>query len=264
MLILLPPSEGKAEVGSGRRLDLDRLSLPGLNPVREEVLSALVALSAGPPETALTALGLGPGQHGEVRRNARLRQAATAPAGRIYTGVLYEALDLTSLPATAQRAAGRQVLVSSGLWGAVRLTDRIPPYRCPIGARLPGVGALPALWRRELGAALTEAAGRGPVLDLRSGAYAAAWTPRGELAERTLTVRVLHEREVDGVPVRSVVSHFNKATKGRLVRDLLLAGARPRTAGALVTTLRDLKYAVCEQESGPGRPRQVDVIVSEL
>ncbi len=45
MLILLPPSEGKAEAGSGRRLDLDRLSLPELNPRREEVLSALVALS---------------------------------------------------------------------------------------------------------------------------------------------------------------------------------------------------------------------------
>ncbi|GIJ09586.1 peroxide stress protein YaaA [Micromonospora andamanensis] len=264
MLILLPPSEGKAEVGSGRRLDLDRLSLPGLNPVREQVLSALVALGGEPPETALTALGLAPGQHGELRRNARLRQAATAPAARIYTGVLYEALGLASLPATAQRAAGRQVLVSSGLWGAVRLSDRIPPYRCPIGARLPGLGALPGLWRRDLGAALTEAAGRGPVLDLRSGAYAAVWTPRGELAERTLTVRVLHEREVDGVPVRSVVSHFNKATKGRLVRDLLLAGARPRTAGALVTALRDLKYTVCEQSTGAGRPRQVDVIVSEL
>ncbi|MDG4798724.1 peroxide stress protein YaaA [Micromonospora sp. WMMD1082] len=264
MLILLPPSEGKADAGSGRRLDLARLSLPELNPTREEVLAALVALGDGPPEAALAALGLGAGQHAELRRNARLRQAATAPAGRIYTGVLYEALDLATLPPPAQRAAGRQVLVSSGLWGAVRPTDRIPPYRCPIGARLPGIGGLPARWRRALGSALTTAAGTGPVLDLRSGAYAAAWTPRGELAERTVTVRVLHEREVDGAPVRSVVSHFNKATKGRLVRDLLLAGARPRSAGALVTALRDLKYTVCEQAGPPGRPRQVDLVVSEL
>ncbi|WP_433532381.1 peroxide stress protein YaaA [Micromonospora sp. CA-263727] len=264
MLILLPPSEGKADAGTGRRLDLARLSLPELNPVRAQVLAALVALGAGPPEVALAALGLGPTQHGELRRNARLEQAATAPAGRIYTGVLYEALDLATLPPAAQRAAGRQVLVSSGLWGAVRLTDRIPPYRCPIGARLPGLGALPALWRRVLASALTAAAGTGPVLDLRSGAYAAAWTPRGELAARTVTVRVLHEREVDGVPVRSVVSHFNKATKGRLVRDLLLAGARPGTADALVSALRDLKYTVCEQPTPPGRARQLDVVVSEL
>jgi cytoplasmic iron level regulating protein YaaA (DUF328/UPF0246 family) len=168
------------------------------------------------------------------------------------------------LPTTAQRAARRSILISSGLWGAVRLADRIPPYRCPIGARLPDVGALSTYWRRELTPAVDGAAGRGPVLDLRSGAYAATWTPRGELAERTVTVRVLHEREVDGVPVRSVVSHFNKATKGRLVRDLLVAGARPRTAAELVGTLRELKHTVLEQATAAGRVRQVDLVVTDL
>ncbi|PZG01442.1 peroxide stress protein YaaA [Micromonospora deserti] len=265
MLILLPPSEGKADAGTGRRLDLSRLSLPELTGAREEVLAALVALCAGgDEEAARSALGLSEGQRGELRRNARLREAASTPAGRLYTGVLYEALDLDSLPPAAQRAARRSVLISSGLWGAVRLTDRIPPYRCPIGAKLPGVGALAAWWRRALAPAMTAAAGDGPVLDLRSGAYAATWTPRGATAGRTVTVRVLHEREVDGVPVRSVVSHFNKATKGRLVRDLLLAGARPRTADGLVTALRDLKYPVLEQLAVAGRPRQVDVVVTEL
>ncbi|WP_410821249.1 peroxide stress protein YaaA [Micromonospora sp. 050-3] len=265
MLILLPPSEGKADAGTGRRWAPDRLSLPELNPARERVLNALVTLSAGPDEEAArAALGLSEGQRGELRRNARLREAATAPAERLYTGVLYEALDLASLPATAQRAARRSILISSGLWGAVRLADRIPPYRCPIGARLPDVGALSTYWRRELTPAVDNAAGRGPVLDLRSGAYAATWTPRGELAERTVTVRVLHEREVDGVPVRSVVSHFNKATKGRLVRDLLVAGARPRTAAELVGTLRELKHTVEEQATAPGRARQVDLVVTEL
>lgn len=111
---------------------------------------------------------------------------------------------------------------------------------------------------------LDAAAGKGPVLDLRSGAYAATWTPRGALAERTVTVRVLHEREVDGVPVRSVVSHFNKATKGRLVRDLLVAGARPRTADELVGTLGELKHTVVEQPTEPGRVRQVDLVVTDL
>ncbi|MGW5673274.1 peroxide stress protein YaaA [Micromonospora sp. NPDC003776] len=265
MLILLPPSEGKAEAGTGRRLDLSRLSLPELTPAREEVLAALVALCAGPDEVAArAALGLSEGQRGELRRNARLREAATAPAGRIYTGVLYEALDLATLPPAAERLARRSVLISSGLWGAVRLTDRIPPYRCPVGAKLPGVGALSAYWRTALGPAMAAAAGSGPVLDLRSGAYAATWAPRGAVAERTVTVRVLHERAVDGVPTRSVVSHFNKATKGRLVRDLLTAGARPRTAAALVGALRDLKYTVEEQPSAAGRPRQLDIVVTEL
>lgn len=264
MLILLPPSEGKADAGTGRRLDLTRLSLPELTPARQEVLAALITLSGGDEAAALAALGLSAGQRGELARNARLDRAATAPAGQVYTGVLYEALDLASLPAPAQRAARRTVLISSGLWGAVRLTDRIPPYRCPIGARLPGVGALSAYWRQALAPAMAAAAGDGPVLDLRSGAYAATWTPRGEPAGRTVTVRVLHERQTPTGPTRSVVSHFNKATKGRLVRDLLLAGARPRTAGGLVTALRDLKYTVEEQPVAAGRPRQLDVVVTEL
>ncbi|MET8231569.1 peroxide stress protein YaaA [Micromonospora sp. NPDC005298] len=265
MLILLPPSEGKADAGTGRRFSTDRISLPELNPARERVLDALVTLCAGPDEEAArVALGLSEGQRDELRRNARLRVAATAPAERLYTGVLYEALGLASLPAPALRAARRSILISSGLWGAVRLADRIPPYRCPIGARLPDVGALSAYWRGELAAALDDAAGRGPVLDLRSGAYAATWTPRGGLAERTVTVRVLHEREVDGAPVRSVVSHFNKATKGRLVRDLLVAGARPRTAAQLIGTLRELKHTVEEQTAVPGRVRQVDLVVTDL
>ncbi|TDB77814.1 peroxide stress protein YaaA [Micromonospora sp. KC723] len=264
MLILLPPSEGKADAGTGRRLDLARLSLPELNPARDEVLAALVGLCATDGTAALAALGLSPGQRGELARNARLDRAATAPAAQVYTGVLYEALGLATLPAPALRAARRSVLVSSGLWGAVRLADRIPPYRCPIGAKLPGVGALSAYWRRVLAPAVESAAGDGPVLDLRSGAYAATWTPRGALAGRTVTVRVLHEREADGRVTRTVVSHFNKATKGRLVRDLLVAGARPRGAAGLVAALRDLGYQVEEQPVAAGRPRQVDVVVTEL
>ncbi|MER7165112.1 peroxide stress protein YaaA [Micromonospora sp. NPDC000207] len=264
MLILLPPSEGKADAGAGRRLDLSRLSLPELTAARERVLDALVDLSSGDDDTARTVLGLGEGQRAELRRNARLTRAACAPAGRIYTGVLYTALDLGTLPAPAARLANRTVLVSSGLWGAVRLTDRIPPYRCPIGVRLPGPGALSAYWRRELAETMTATAGERPVLDLRSGAYAATWTPRGESAGRTVTVRVLHERIVDGAVVRTVVSHFNKATKGRLVRDLLTAGARPDTADDLVTALRDLKYTVLESPGATDRPRQVDVVVTDL
>ncbi len=266
VLILLPPSEGKADAGTGRRLDLARLCLPELTPAREEVLGALMTLCAtggsdAAADAALAALGLTAGQRGELTRNVRLDRAATAPAGQVYTGVLYEALGLATLPPGALRTARRTVLVSSGLWGAVRLADRIPPYRCPIGARLPGVGALSAYWRRVLSPVLTAAAGGGPVLDLRSAAYAATWTPPAELAGRTVTVRVLHERRPGE---RTVVSHFNKATKGRLVRDLLLAGARPRTATALIGALRDLKYPVEEQPVRAGRPRQIDVVVTEL
>ena len=110
VLILLPPSEGKADAGSGRRLNPDTMSLPELRPARERVLDSLVDLCVREPAAALAALGLSAGQAGEVERNTRLREARTLPAARLYTGVLYDALDLASLSADAYKILKRSVL----------------------------------------------------------------------------------------------------------------------------------------------------------
>ncbi|MGI5337625.1 peroxide stress protein YaaA [Streptomyces sp. CA-181903] len=265
MLVLLPPSEGKATGGTGAPVDTGVLSLPGLAAARDAVLAELVELCSGDEEKAAEVLGLSPGLRGEVAKNAGLRTAGTRPAAEIYTGVLYDALGLTTLPDAARRAAERSLLVFSGLWGAVGVGDAIPSYRCSMGVKLPGAGALGAFWRGLMAEVLPAAAGDGPVLDLRSAAYATAWKPKGEVAGRTVTVRVLQSRVVDGVEKRSVVSHFNKATKGRMVRDLLVSGAEPGGPGELTEALRDLGYVV---EGGApekaGRPWAVDVVVTEL
>ncbi|MFJ3134925.1 MULTISPECIES: peroxide stress protein YaaA [unclassified Streptomyces] len=259
MLVLLPPSEGKAASGRGAPLRTESLSLPGLTAAREEVLTELVDLCSGDEDKAREVLGLSEGLRGEVVKNRDLRTAGARPAGEIYTGVLYDALDLASLDAAAKRRAAKSLLVFSGLWGAVRVTDRIPSYRCSMGVRLPGLGALGAHWRAPMAAVLPEAAGQGLVLDLRSAAYAAAWKPKGEVAGRAATVRVLH------APTRKVVSHFNKATKGRIVRSLLTAGAAPKDPAELVEALRDLGYVV--EGSAPARPGTawaLDVLVDEV
>lgn len=265
MLVLLPPSEGKAAEGSGGTLDLGTLSLPELGGARARALDELVSLCAGDEDKAAEVLGLSKGLRGEVAKNAALRTAATRPAGEIYTGVLYDALGLATLDRAARRRAERSLLVFSGLWGAVRITDAIPSYRCSMGVKLPGLGALGTYWRTPMAGVLPEVAGEGLVLDLRSAAYATAWRPKGAVAGRTASVRVLQSKVVDGVEKRSVVSHFNKATKGRLVRDLLVAGAEPSGPAGLVEALRDLGYAV--EASAPGRagtPWSLDVIVTEL
>ncbi|MEV0123597.1 peroxide stress protein YaaA [Streptomyces sp. NPDC050703] len=265
MLVLLPPSEGKAPSGRGAPLKPESLSLPGLGEARRAVLDELVELCSADEEKARTVLGLSEGLRGEVAKNAGLRTAGARPAGEIYTGVLYDALDLASLDAAAKRRAGRSLLVFSGLWGAVGVGDKIPSYRCSMGVKLPGLGALGAYWRAPMASVMPEAAGDGLVLDLRSSAYAAAWKPKGEVAGRTATVRVLHAQLVDGVEKRSVVSHFNKATKGRIVRSLLTTGARPEGPAELVEALRDLGHVVeAEAPTKPGRPWALDVVVREI
>lgn len=265
MLVLLPPSEGKAASGRGAPLKPESLSLPGLAQARAAVLDELVELCVADERKAQQVLGLSDGLRGEIAKNVELRTAGTRPAGDVYTGVLYDALGLAAMEPDAKRRARRSLLVFSGLWGAVRVGDRIPSYRCSMGVRLPGIGALAGHWRGPMESVLPEVAGSGLVLDLRSAAYAAAWKPKGGVAERTATVRVLHSQSVDGVEKRSVVSHFNKATKGRIVRDLLVSGAQPKGPAALVEALRDLGYTVeADAPTAAGRPWALDVVVSEI
>ena len=138
--------------------------------------------------------------------------------------------------------------MTSSLFGLVAPTDRIPAYRLSGDAVLPGLGTVSGVWRQALGPEITELVGDGLLVDLRSGMYAAFWRPAA--LPRVATVRVLHE--VAGR--RQVVSHFNKATKGRILRALLEDGANPRTPARLAEALRDLGWNVEVVDGAKGAP----------
>ncbi|MFC5993137.1 YaaA family protein, partial [Pseudonocardia hispaniensis] len=172
MLVLLPPSETKRGGGDGPSLCLDALSFAELDPLRKQLVDELVELS-GDVSASRAALGLSPRQDAEIDRNAGLWSAPTTPAWHRYTGVLYDALDATSLRgAAAARAAGRLV-IGSALFGLIRATDPIPAYRLSAGSALPGRPALAARWRPPLEPVLAALARAELVVDLRSGPYAA-------------------------------------------------------------------------------------------
>jgi cytoplasmic iron level regulating protein YaaA (DUF328/UPF0246 family) len=257
VLILLPPSEGKAAPRRGKPLDLDSLTSPSLSPVRERLLDALVSLCADDPMRAAAVLEVPKTQLDLVQLNASLRTAPTARVDAVYSGVLYDALGLATLDAAARRRATGRLRVTSSLFGLVAPTDRIPAYRLSGDAVLPDLGSVASVWREALGPVATELVGDGLLVDLRSTMYAAFWRPSG--LSRVATVRVLHE--VAGK--RQVVSHFNKATKGRIVRALLESGANPRTPARLAEALRDLGWQV-EVTEGPRGTTQLDVIVTDL
>ena len=257
VLILLPPSEGKTPPRRGKPLDLGDLSSPALTATRTRVLDALVSLCDEQPERAASVLEVPKSQLELVALNASLRSAPTARADAVYAGVLYDALGMATLSAGARRRATSRVRVTSSLFGLVAPTDRIPAYRLSGDAVLPGVGTVSGVWRQSLGPEITELVGDGLLVDLRSGMYAAFWRPAA--LPRVATVRVLHE--VAGR--RQVVSHFNKATKGRILRALLEDGANPRTPARLAEALRDLGWAV-EVADGVRGAVQLDVVVCEL
>lgn len=243
MLILLPPSEGKSTPRRGKPLDVDTLSFPGLTPAREQVVAALLELADQPD--AATRLGLGATQAGLVDLDRRLRTSPTARADQIYTGVLYDALGFASLSPAARRRAASRLAVISSVFGLIRATDRIPSYRLSGDVSLPGLGPVASLWRAALDPTVPEALGSGLLVDLRSGMYAAFWRPGPDLAAQVVTVRVL--QEVNGT--RQVVSHFNKATKGRLVRAVLEDGRDARSPDQLAHLLTDLSGSA---DSAPG------------
>ncbi|WP_028046565.1 YaaA family protein [Cellulomonas sp. URHE0023] len=238
MLVLLPPSEGKTPPRArGPLLDLDALSSPGLTPLREKVLDALAQVSAAPD--ALEVLGVGPSLADDVARNISLRRAPTAPAKKVYTGVLYAAAALDRLTPTGRARAAESVRIVSGLWGLVTPDDQIPAYRLSMGTDLPGIGPLAAAWKAALGVELQHRAEGELVVDCRSATYLAAWHPPA--SADWVAVRVLRQ-EPDGS--RSVVSHSAKHTRGVLTRHLLTrrgkapgdAGSLARVAGELVGT----------------------------
>lgn len=266
VLILLPPSEGKFAPTRGKNLDLDTLSHPSLTTARTQVLDALVALctvDANNPDpgtgAAAATLGLSPKQRDLVARNAALRTAPTARADAVYTGVLYDALGFDTLSAAAKRRATTRIGIASALFGLLSPADRIPAYRLSGDAVLPGLGALGGVWREVLGEAVEAVNGDGLLVDLRSGMYANLWRPATADPEKVASVRVLHEHN----GTRKVVSHFNKATKGRIVRQLMEDGAAPRTTTEFAAALRDLGWSV-ETGKVTKKGTELDVVVTEI
>jgi hypothetical protein len=244
VLILLPPSESKSGRTRGRPLDPASLSFPELTATRAAVAAALAKVSAH--DDAFEVLGVSPTLTAEVARNLVLGTAPALPAARVYTGVLYDALDLAGLDTAARRRANRRLVTVSALFGAVRPTDAVVPYRLSMAVNLPGVGPLAGAWRPALAEVLPQAAGRGVVVDCRSSTYAAAWTPSGDLADRWVQVRV------------PGATHMAKHTRGLVARHLCRTSADPRTVPTLAAALEDAFEVRLAEPRRSGQPWVLD------
>jgi cytoplasmic iron level regulating protein YaaA (DUF328/UPF0246 family) len=249
VLVLLPPSEAKWNRARGAPADPATWSFPELAPARAQVAAALREASLSPDAAGL--LGVSPALLDDVARNLVLETAPATPAAEVYTGVLYDALDLASLDPAARRRANRWLVIVSALHGAVRPRDRITAYRLAMGVDLPDTGPLARYWRGPLGAVLPAAAGRGLVVDCRSAAYAAAWAPTGDLARRWVHVRV------------PGAGHATKHTRGLVARHLCVEGVDARTPAALADVVARRFAVTLSEPARAGRPWVLDVTPCE-
>ena len=240
VLILLPPSETKAGRPRGRPTNPALVSFPELAPTRTAVASALARISAHPDAPAL--LGVSENLRADIAHNVRLASAPAVPVADLYTGVLYDALDLASMDPATRRRANHWLVVISALYGALRPTDRIPPYRLSMGVNLGELGPLASVWRAPLASVLPLAARRGLIVDCRSSTYAAAWLPRGDLATRWVQVSV------------PGATHMAKHTRGLVARHVCEGGADARTVKALQRVVDQRFDTTLTVPVRPGQP----------
>ena len=232
-VILLPPSEGKAEGGSGPTVQLSDLSFPQLESARTAVRSALAASMKANEAARSKLLGVkGVALATATATNRNLLTSPTLPAIERYTGVLYDALDAASLSTRDRQRLSDQVLIFSGLWGVVRPDDLIPDYKLKMGATLPKISKVTTWWRRPLTDALAPSVRGATVWNLLPKEHDNAWAPfRSDADPTDLPCAIFSVKFLDeGPPTNgernfTTVSHWNKLLKGALVRFILATGA---------------------------------------
>lgn len=229
-IVLLPPSESKLSAESGPKLNLGSLAFPELTDKRNKVLAELIKLSSGRQTKALAVLDISKKQDFELVRNQNLLSEPTAPAWQIYSGVLFEALDPHSLTTVQRAKLCELTFVQSALFGLVSLNDEIPAYRLSGDSVLPKIGSLSRFWAASCSQVLEQ--GNDLIIDLRSGIYCKL----GPVPETVpVVVPKIMQRMKSGPP--KVVSHHNKATKGRILRALAQSKSRVKSVDDLANII---------------------------
>lgn len=212
MIILLPPSEGKAGGGTPRTAwkPVSGLLGRGLGPMRAQVAAALSAANGGDQKLL--------GVKGDLLEQARAANRAlvgspTLAAWQRYTGVVWDHLDLASMTAPARKSALSVIHVPSALTGLARADDPVPEYKLKMGSSIAPVGKLSRFWRDAVTGELARLAGGTVVVDLLPQEHAAAfdWSRVDNVVHLDLVSR-------NG---GTVGGHNAKAAKGLLARHIL-------------------------------------------
>lgn len=227
-LVLLPPSRGVRAGGDPSVTWTDTTLAEGAaGTARRRAIAAARKLRG---DDLVRAIGGAAARDEAQRMLADIHRAPTMPAVERYAGVVYDHLDVATLPAAAHRRAHQHVLVPSALFGPLLGGDPIPAYRLLMLAALPDpVGRLAAFWRSHVTDRLDRVlAGGATVVDLLSSEYAAAVPASAAQGRRWVRVDFV------GADGRKVPGTIGKQCKGALARRLLEVGeATPEAAATL-------------------------------
>ncbi|MFP3906954.1 MAG: peroxide stress protein YaaA [Acidimicrobiales bacterium] len=216
-LVLLPPSQGKAEGGRGRFRPRTG-SFAGLAAQRREVIEALGAALGDDPGLASTLFGAeGPLLDRAIGSIERLvaGTAPVVPGAARFTGVVWDHL----APSTVDDTCLERLIVPSALLGAVTGTDPTPDHRLTFTVSVPGLGRLDRWWRPELSKAVIDLVGGRPVVEMLPTEHQRAL----DLDEVAASAPLVRVRFVSRTGSRAV-GHAAKAVKGIAARTVLTEG----------------------------------------
>ena len=231
-VVLLPPSEGKATGGYPKTSWLPESGVFGdvLGGFRRDIADALKKAKGG-SEKLLGVKGVHLAH--ATSQNRVLIGSPTLPAWQRYTGVVWDHLDLASLPATTRQVMVRRIFIPSGLAGVVRADDPLPDYRLKMGAKLTPFGTMSRWWHDDLTDAFVDAVASTLVVDLLPQEHKAAFD--WSRMPTTLHVDLVSKR--GGI----VGGHNAKAAKGLLARHLLMG--KTSSVASLLTSFSHPEYS---------------------
>ncbi len=160
----------------------------------------------------------------------------------VYSGVLYQALDWSSLSPTAKKRGELAVAIISAKYGVVRPSQRIESYKEKIDNKA----------MRQPVAQSLDGAEKTLIIDCRSSTYKTVWA-----APIDITIEIRVSTVVDGV--RTVVTHMSKKTRGEITRWLLQSRSIPKTPEDLYAIVSE-KYPCALTPSDGGQPWILEVI----
>ena len=199
MLILIPPSEGKAKVKS-TNLTFDKTNFK----FKREVNQVVRLLSLLDDEDLRSIYGTSQ-EKSEIfhRQNQDIFKSHCAKAIERYTGVVYEHINWASLSEKSKKYMEQNVFIFSGLFGMLTPLTLIPDYKLKMN-----VLSLQHHWNPILTEALYNETS---IIDLLPQVHRKAYTPNKKIV---IPVDFL----IINKGKKTAAGHFGKAVKGEFIR----------------------------------------------
>jgi cytoplasmic iron level regulating protein YaaA (DUF328/UPF0246 family) len=172
----------------------------------------------------------------------KIETSRPTPAMSVYSGVLYQALEWSTLSAAAKKRGEKAIAIISAKYGVVTPLNRIESYKLKIDNKAMG----PIVESKLNGLESTL------IVDCRSSTYKTVWKSPADI-----TVEIKVSTVVEGV--RTVVTHMSKKTRGEITRWLLQSRSLPKSPEDLYAIVSE-KYPCALTPSDGVNPWVLEVI----